>query len=78
MRVSIEQGDSGEIPMSRARGLTVFCDGKELNHVRTADEELGVAVVIATDRAGHILHNGGKVLTETVRGRIEIREMAAE
>lgn len=50
----------------------VFCDGVELSDVLEADDDLGFAVVLETDKQGHAILSGGERARRLVVGKIEV------
>lgn len=73
MRLSVDSDDPGyRAYQAGGRGAVVFLGGVKLSHVLTADEEMGLAVVHKTDEAGNIVHCGGVIQRETLRGAVRI------
>lgn len=67
MRLSVLKGDPG-YDMFRARYADAYVNGVKIEHVVTADEELGLVVRYKTGEDGRFRDK-----TETVRGIVEIK-----
>lgn len=67
MRVSVERDDPGFV--EDPGNYFVYFNGEKLSNCVTADEEKGIAVVVAPDESGRLLfsHN-----TEILKGDVRI------
>ncbi|NOU05353.1 MAG: hypothetical protein HOO99_04140 [Hyphomicrobiaceae bacterium] len=76
MRVSIVDGDPGQIPYAELRNagndVRVLLDGVEQNDCTTADDKYGVIYRYARDSAGVLIDDGKELVVERVTGRVEI------
>lgn len=81
MRVSVDPNDAGyprwRFALLENRRTVVFLDDAEIKGVTTADEEEGLAIVLALDAAGQLIIEDGAIKMETRRGRVRIEFMDA-
>lgn len=73
MRVSLRRSDPSYDPNA---DYDVFLDGSPLDHVITADEELGVVLCRSVDDQGRFIANGNEIVEVLHTGRVQIRSRA--
>ena len=77
MRISTEKSDFGYITPEKQRQFRVLRDGVEVQRCITADDDLGIAVVVKVDLAGNIVVNRehDEIEHETLRGTVVIEKI---
>lgn len=73
MRISVEPGDTGY--QDDTRNIEVTLNGIVVEHVITADEELGFVLFYPTDENGDFIHlDNGRLVRQMKMGKVVIRE----
>jgi len=78
MRLSVDRNDPGYAAWAAEPVVRVLFNGQVLSDCRTADEELGLAVVMRRDDAGALVAVGGELATDTLRGTVQIERIAKD
>lgn len=70
MRVSVYKSDAGYI--EDWMNYVVYLNDELCNHCVTADEELGIAIVLKKDEAGNFVIKGDYIDDEIISGKVNI------
>jgi hypothetical protein len=78
MRLSVDRNDPGYAVWASGPLVRVLLNNHVLSDCITADEELGLAVVMRRDDAGALVTVGGELATDTLRGTVQIERIAKD
>lgn len=72
MRISVREDDPGYLPQEQRRSYEVYLNGVQLFGVITADEGADTILRHKRDDHGRLVEDGGFLIEEVVKGRVEI------
>lgn len=78
MRMSVYRNDPGYAAWLAEPVVRVLFNNHVLSDCVTADEELGLAVVMRRNDAGALVAVGDEIATDTLRGTVQIERIAKD
>lgn len=73
MRITVIEGDPGELINPGRERITVYLDEREVKHVFTADDVKGEVICAVLDDRGWMTAEHGEVKRQTLYGKVTIK-----